>query len=152
MTPEYKLRQEMYHKLNKPSDIIGSPEHKYVWKIGTDEELVQAIVDYFTIPVTLLEYPSKSYAVAVIYAKLLRQYFGVPVLESLKDPKLLHGNDLFYIPYGKTSAEIYDQVLFRPINWNLPQTIATVQYFKEEFYLIANPYFDNSNVINTGNK
>ena len=149
MIKEYKLRQEMYHNLNKPSDLIGTTNHKWTWDLLDDEELVQRIIEYFTIPVAKLSYPSKSYAVAVIYAKLLNKYFKVPVLKALRDKDLLYGNDKFFIPYdNKNSADIYDRVLLKPINWKLPQVMATEQYFKEEFYLLPNPYFNNSNIIN----
>ncbi len=153
MKPEYKLRQEMYHSLYPVDDRIGEGGHPWAYCIDDDDRLVQDIVDYFTVEIShVLLYPSKSYAVAVIYAKLLNKHFGIPVLEALKDPKLLYDNDRFFVPYeAGGSAEIYNRVLLKPINWDLPQVKTTVQYFMKEFLLVDNPYFDNSNIINTKN-
>ncbi len=153
MKPEYKLRQEMYNNLYQIDDRIGLDGHPWAYCIDDDERLVADILEYFTIEIShVLLYPSKSYAVAVIYAKLLNKYFGIPVLEALKDPHLLYDNDRFFVPYrAGGSADIYNRVLLQPINWDLPQVKTTVNYFMEEFLLVPNPYFDNSNIINTKN-
>ena len=150
MTSEYKLRQEMFHHLFKPDDRIE--DHNWLYRYSTIEQLVVDITDYFTIPVETLLYPSKSYAVAIIYAKLLRKYFVVPVLESLMDENLLYGNDRFFEPYSVGFAsEVYNRVIFLPFDENLPQVAKTIEYFKQEFFLYPNPYFDNSSIINTTN-
>ena len=150
MTTDYKLRQEMFHHLFNPDDRIE--EHPWLYRYSTQQQLVDDIKDYFTVPVETLLYPSKSYAVAVIYAKLLRKYFGVPVLESLRDPDLLYGNDKFFEPYQTGfSADVYNSVIFLPFNVDLPQVAKTIEYFKQEFFLYPNPYFNNSSIINTTN-
>lgn len=149
MKEEYKLRQEMYHNLNKPDDDIK--EEPWLFCLDSNDQLVNDITEYMTVPVEKLLYPSKSYAVALIYAKLLHKYFGIRVLTSLKDPELLFKNDSFFVPYKVgVSADIYKRVIFLPIKPELPQVAKTINYFRQEFYLYPNQFFNNSNLINRG--
>lgn len=138
----------MYHYLFCPDDSLK--ELPWVYTLGDDDALIKSVQEYFTQPVSVITYPSKAYAVAVIYAKLLKRFFGVPIIESLKDDHLLYGNDRFFSPYefGKTDY-IYKNVLFIPIQTRLPQVASTIDYFYDEFFIKPNEYFDNSTLINT---
>jgi len=148
--PEYKLRQEMYHHLKKPNDLLK--DEFWIYTFDKDERIISDIIDYFTKPVNLLIYPGKSYAVAIIYAKLLRKYWDIPIMHSLKDPDLLYGNDRFFIPYTPSvSDKIYNHTLFVSYDPKLSQVAKTIDYFHEEFFLKPNQYFNNSHIINTTN-
>lgn len=145
MQKDYKLRQRMYHHLEPIDDYIDDKPFVVVDVPGA--ELIEQIISYFQRPSKQLIYPAKSYAVAIIYARLLNQYFSVPILKALDDPDLFLGNDKFFVPYNRAKF-IYDVVLERnlSINTNLPQVRTTVDYFMKEFYLIPNPYFDNADL------
>lgn len=144
---EHKRRQHMFHALEEPGDEFNAMS--FLRNYEADYELINEIVEYFTTASDIIRYPSKSYAVAIIYAKLLDQYFGEDFYESLNDPDLLHGNDVFFVPYNE-AKHIYDAVLGEislEFNTNLPQVNTTVSYFLEEFYLTDNPYFDNTDIV-----
>lgn len=145
MQKDYKLRQRMYHHLESIDDYIDGEHYVVVDVPGA--ELIEQILSYFQRPVKQLIYPAKSYAVAIIYARLLNQYFGVPTHKALDDPDLFLGNDKFFVPYGRAKF-VYDVILERnlSINTSLPQVRATVDYFMKEFYLVPNPYFDNADL------
>ena len=99
--------------------------------------LADRIVDYMTNPDDRLIYPTKSYAVAIIYAKLIEQHFGIDMMESLDDPELLYDNDKHFVKYSDDKY-VYDQVLSRipyEIRFDLPQLHATKTYFEQEFLI-----------------
>ena len=56
-----------------------------------------------------LIYPAKSYFVAIVYARLLEQYFSIPFLKALNLNDLLP-DDEWYIPYLK-DKNVYDIIL-----------------------------------------
>jgi len=84
-----------------------------------------------------LYYPSKSYAVAIIYAKLLSEYFDENFYSYLKKIDLLD-RDKYFRSY-KTTPEIYesilDQIDINNLDYSLPDMAATKRYFQEEFLL-----------------
>jgi len=90
----------------------------------------------------VLVYPEKSYAVAMVYAKLLEKYFGENFYEVLDDQDLLLG-DKYFVRYSK-NKEWYDKLIATMDEWKLwdfensklPQVQATITYFKKEFQLI----------------
>ena len=140
---EHKIRQQMFHTLEIPDDYFNAPV--FLRNHHSDSELVNEIVEYFTIPVDILKYPSKSYAVAIIYSKLLEIHFGENFYDSLDDLGLLFENDVFFVPYHQ-AKHIYDAVLEQiplDFNTNLPQIQTTIDYFRKEFYLAENPYFNS---------
>ena len=57
------------------------------------EKIVQRAIEYPTIQSVKLFYPGKSYAVALIFAKLLELHFNEDFYTALDDPMLLLGND-----------------------------------------------------------
>ena len=133
---EWKVRQQTYHNFNDLDDLLSSKPHTIT--TPTETELISDIVEYFTIPVSQLIYPSKSYAVAIIYSKLLGTYFNENFYESLNDPHLLYNNDKYFKPYD-SDKPIYDKVLSN-IDLDFgsdipPQVVTTIDYFKKEFYI-----------------
>lgn len=151
MVSNYKIRQELFHALNpNPGDLDVVIPYDHV----KSDELAFQVVDYLLNKDHVISYPAKSYAVAVIYAHLLEQHFGVPFGESLNDPMLLYGNDPHYVPYTD-DPEVYHTIhqnvcLDEGITYGLlhefPQVVATVDYFNREFFINPNPYFDNANL------
>ena len=102
---EWKYKQQLYHLTNFLDDHIE--EKPYIIQ---SDDLVKDIIEYFSIQSNILIYPAKSYAVAIIYAKLLEKYFNEDFYEVLNDPDLLYGNDQFFIKYSDAS-NIYDEVI-----------------------------------------
>jgi len=142
MQKDHKLRQQMFHHLESTDDWL---EDKDVVVLDLPPaELIAHIINYFTIPINKLIYPAKSYAVAIIYAHLLNEHFGVNFYTALKDPDLLAGNDPYFVPYDR-AKDIYDSVIdhvaVHGYRSELPQVKKTTEYFYREFYLIPNPYF-----------
>lgn len=74
------------------------------------DDLVVPAVAYFTDPQDVLVYPAKSYAVALIYARLLWEHFNEAFFEVLDDPDLLYGNDEYFVPYSQDPTT-YDAIL-----------------------------------------
>lgn len=135
---EWKVRQQLYHKLHVPRDILGVDVTFDVVPM-TDAQLIESIREYFTSGTCKIVHPAKSYAVAIIYARLIERYFGGDHLTHLDDPELLFGNDKFFVPYS-TSQDVYDAVLSLiptdPEKIDIPQVRDTVTYFKKEFLLV----------------
>ncbi len=144
---DHKLRQQMFHHLETTDDWLG--DKGYVVVDSHKRQLVDQIIDYFSVVLSTLIYPAKSYAVAIIYAKLLEEHFGVPFYEALNDSDLFMGTDKFFVPYDR-AKEIYDPAIAfmeaNGLHTNLPQVAKTIEYFKKEFYLTPNPYFANTDL------
>ena len=103
----------------------------------SDKELVSRILRFFYEGSELI-YPAKSYFVAIVYAKMLEQYFNISFYEALNQDDLLV-DDRFYCPY-RFRKEIYDEVLQElPKDFlTLESTKKTIVYFKEEFLIGTN--------------
>ena len=147
---EHYIRQQMFHTVEQTDDWLEDLDYIEELELS-DEQLIMAITTYFLTPIKVMTFPAKSYAVAIIYSLLLQKYFSVPFFESLDDDNLLYGTDKYFVPYHK-SKKIYDHVLYNLLNLNkhnildesIPQIQATIQYFKKEFYISPNPYFNNT--------
>jgi hypothetical protein len=144
---EWKLRQEIYHRTNPPHDFI---ENKKVIVCNRNEmygiDFIAEVICYFLREdphIGFLYYPQKSYAVAIIYAKLIQRYFKEDFYELLNDPMLLYGNDKHFVPYEQdvyTYNAIINQLAYRDL-WDFEhnpgsQVQETVRCFKEEFMLV----------------
>lgn len=103
----------------------------------SDKELVSRILRFFYEGSEFI-YPAKSYFVAIVYAKMLEQYFNISFYEALNQDDLLV-DDRFYCPY-RFRKEIYDEVLQElPKDFlTLESTKKTITYFKEEFLIGIN--------------
>jgi len=133
MIAEWKIRQEIYHRLNKEhSDDLNDKE------VVITKNIVDDAVRYFFERDIGWIYPSKSYMVGICYAKWISEEFGGDPLEYLSDPDLLFGNDPYYTCYNDT-PEIYDEILEKIGNYQFDMTSGMVpdvrEYFLEEFMI-----------------
>jgi hypothetical protein len=140
---EHKLRQHLYHQIHKDHD--DKLETIVPRTFASREHQVIEVIKYFNESIDELVYPTKSYAVAIIYAAMLQRHFRVPLLSALNDPALLYDNDPFFVPYH-LNPYVYDRTLpaitlqlleiVSDCLDNLPyQVQKTVEYFKKEFFL-----------------
>ena len=154
--PPHKLLQEIfYHTANREHftdsfSALNENTQKRFFKSMSSDELVESVKQYFREDPEKLVYPTKSFAVALIYAALLYKYFGVQLLESLSDPDLLYGDDPCYASYDKT-PDVYNALIYSAdspiydmmhscIIPDLPHLRQTVEYFYNEF-LINEPIY-----------
>lgn len=132
----WRKRQEQYHNTNNISDydkeyiLIDDPVSTFLY---TQE--------YFKTDIPVLIYPAKSYAVAYIYAYLIKHIFRVQetIPDLLSDPLLLYGNDPFFRPYDDETKYIYDHLIESVALDDFLRTAqarATVQYFMKEMLLL----------------
>lgn len=146
-TKEWKARQEAYHAMtadeDRPDDlnkheIIDIPRH----------ELAFDVLYHFKELPPEFRYPSKSYVVAIVYARLLSEFFGYSPYCYLEDPDLLFGSDPHFKTYSE-DKELYDKVIDF-IGWkfdlNQGTPIHIVPYFYKEF-LITEKEIEGWNAI-----
>lgn len=133
MTKEYKIRQEIYHRLNTEHDDDLS-----LHDIEMNQDIVGNAIKYFNTCDLGWVYPAKSYVVAICYARWLNEYFAEDFYEALNDPNLLYGNDPYYVPY-MSNKDTYDAIINR-IGFDFDETSGIVpdikQYFLKEFDLV----------------
>lgn len=102
---DWKANQVLYHRLTQEhTDAVEN------FPTRIDDNIVGAALDYFFNPQEESVYPGKSYAVAIIYARLLRDYFEEDFYEVLNDPEMLYNNDEYFVPYQQ-DRESYDAIL-----------------------------------------
>lgn len=102
----YKECQRLYHELvRNHADDFSKME------IVEEEELVENALKYFDKAEFPLIYPAKSYAVAIIYALMLKKTYGIPMVESLSDPDLFMGHDQYFRPYGPETKDTYQRII-----------------------------------------
>jgi len=135
--PEWKINQEIYHRLNKNfSDDLN--HHEVIKVTGTD--VVDYAVKYFTEDPGWI-YPSKSFVVAICYAKWLSKEFAENFWKVLDDKELLYNNDPFFLPYNysKFTKERYDAII-EQVGLGFDETKGVIpdikKYFEEEVLLI----------------
>lgn len=124
---EWKIKQEIYHRLNheyrddlNKVDIVMSDDYN-------------DIILHFHEKVDQWIYPAKSYFVAVCYASWIAEDYNEDLIELLKDPMLLAGNDPYFKTYEE-DQETYDKIL-RDIELPLKMTgmVPDVkEYYDEE--------------------
>jgi hypothetical protein len=133
---DWKVRQEVYHRLNQ-SHGDDLKDKQLVFVHG--QEIVDNAVKYFTKDPGWI-YPSKSFVVAICYAKWLSKEFAENFWEVLDDPELLYNNDPYFVPYkySKMSKEIYDAII-NSVGLGFDETQGVIpdirNYFKDEFML-----------------
>ncbi len=133
MLEEWKIRQEIYHRLNRDhSDDLNDKE------IIITANVVLDAIRYFNETDIGWIYPSKSYMVAICYAKWLADYFGGISEHYLDDPDLLYGNDPYFVQYS-SDPKTYNQILEKINGWNFDQKKGMVpdvrKYFNDEFQI-----------------
>jgi hypothetical protein len=102
---EWKIKQEIYHRLNKNFD-----DDLKNFKIEFKEDIVKYALEYFKTDKIGWIYPSKSYVVAICYAKWISQDFNENFYDLLNDKDLLAGNDPYFVTYN-SSKNIYDEII-----------------------------------------
>lgn len=130
---DWKIRQEIYHRLNK--DLRDDLSDK---SIEMSKDIVKNAVRYFNETNVGWIYPAKSYMVAICYSKWLAEKFGGIAEDYLNDPDLLYGNDPYFVEYSKDPAS-YHSILNAIGGWDFDELAGMVpdvkEYFKEEFML-----------------
>lgn len=112
---EWKVKQEIYHRLNQSyADDLN--EVDIVITDNVKEDAARHFFEY----VNEWIYPSKSYAVAFCYAYWISQDYDEDFWELLRDPNLLAGNDPYYKTYNE-SPEVYNY-LFDVVDWPIAMT------------------------------
>lgn len=137
---EWKARQEIYHRLNPETpDMYGPDDIEIVENISPDviAMLVSAYMGGY-VPEKVI-YPAKSYFVALVYARLLRDHFREDPLAVLDDPDLLHGNDPYFIRYSE-APYVYDTIIGK-FGWDFDISVGEIPdvaaYFEDEFQIVS---------------
>ena len=94
---EWKIKQEIFHRLHKKYD-----DDLKLFDIEVTDNVVEKAIEYFNNDKLGWVYPSKSYVVAICYAKWISQDFNENFYEILNDGNLLSGNDPYFLPYEKS--------------------------------------------------
>lgn len=133
MTTEWKIRQDIYHRLNQEhDDDLNTKE------IVITDNVVDDAIRYFIERDIGWIYPSKSYMVGICYARWLSETWGGDPIDYLNDEELLYGNDPYFKPYAE-DPKIYDAILDKINGWNFNQQTGMVPdvrgYFIEEFMI-----------------
>lgn len=135
---EWKIRQELYHRLNRSHPDEYGPDDIEMMEDVWATPIIETVCRYMSgwVPEKVV-YPAKSYFVAIVYSRLLRDHFGENPLEVLDDPDLLHGNDPYFVPYSE-NTHIYDAIL-EVFGWDFDLTLGEIpdvkSYFDTEFML-----------------
>lgn len=109
---EWQIRNQTFKKLFSQTDLGDQLEKEIIIEDFAPEQIIAKALEYPTSTALELYYPAKSYAVAIIFALLLKKEFDEDIYTALSDPDLLNGDD----PYFKTyieSKDIYDAILMR---------------------------------------
>jgi hypothetical protein len=130
---DWKLRQEIYHRINTMhTDDLNTKN------IELSTDIVKDAVRYFNEKDLGWLYPSKSYMVGICYSRWLSEHFGGSPIEYLEDPDLLFGNDPYFVQYS-ADPETYHRILTSVGGWEFNETMGMVpdvkEYFVEEFMI-----------------
>jgi hypothetical protein len=138
---DWRISREMYLKFGTKKTNTEVPDSGLSIEDNMQDVLDHAL-DYFYIYDYTCQYPSKSFAVGVLYATLISKFYGEDVIDLLATSDLLTGDD-FFIPYGYSPEAdfIYDKMLITisntPINNTLPQVRETIDCFFTEIMSLA---------------
>lgn len=105
MVKEWKIKQELFHRLNKYHDDDLSLHH-----ITIESDIVEWAVKYFETDEIGWVYPAKSYVVGICYARWLSEDFDEDFYEVLNDQDLLHENDPYFVRY-MDDKQTYDEII-----------------------------------------
>lgn len=134
--PLWKARQNAFYAMNDEEDFDDDLKKHDVIEIER-HELAFDIIHHFKELPPQFRYPSKSYVVAMVYARLLSEYFGGDKMSYLDDPELLFDNDPYFVPYSE-DKECYDKII-ETIGWEFDLNQGTpahvVPYFIQEFLI-----------------
>ena len=105
---EWKLKQEVYHRLNPThKDTLNDKEIYLIWE---DNDIILNAKRHWVEQVDRFIYPAKSYCVAICYAKWIERDYGDNFDDLLNDKDLLYGNDPYFEIY-KGKEHIYDPII-----------------------------------------
>lgn len=132
MKEEWKIKQEIYHRLNQSHDDDLS-----LHDIEISNDIVGNAIKYFTTNELGWVYPAKSYVVAICYARWLTEHYGGVFYDYLEDPELLHGNDPYFVTYSRDPGTYH--AILNVVGWAFNEELGIVpdvkKYFTEEFML-----------------
>jgi hypothetical protein len=133
ITEEWKIHQEIYHRLNPAhTDDLSN------FDVEISDDIVNNAIKYFKTTNIGWIWPAKSYMVGICYARWLSEVFGGSPIDYLEDPDLLYGNDPNYVTYS-TDPKTYHQVLNGIGGWQFDNSLGVVpqvrHYFDLEFGL-----------------
>lgn len=139
---EWKIRHEIFHRIFKNIDLGDDLSGYNIIFENEPHLIIKRALEYpFSQDSKNLYYPGKSYAVALIFAKLLEKEFNENFYEVLDDEFLLYKNDPYFKPYSKDKF-IYDSIiklfpfdLIFDKNINSDNLKKTIEYFYKEFLL-----------------
>lgn len=100
----------MYHQMHSEegySDDLGREE---IVEEFDKDSIIKRACEYPVKQDSVLYYPGKAYAIAIMAAKYLEQEYDEEILEVLDDPDLLYGNDPYFVPYSR-DKDTYDKIL-----------------------------------------
>lgn len=127
---EWKVRQEVYHRLTQEHGDNLNQCH-----IEIVDDVATSAIRYFTEQEIGWLYPSKSYVVAILYAKWLHEEFGEDFLTALNDPDLLFNNDPYYVPYSQDPETYVKIIAALPRDMTQGMIPDIREYFEKEFML-----------------
>ena len=105
---EWKLKQEVYHRLNPThKDTLNDKEIYLIWE---DNDIILNAKRHWVEQVDRFIYPAKSYCVAICYAKWIERDYGDNFYDLLNDKDLLYGNDPYFEIY-KGKEHICDPII-----------------------------------------
>ena len=129
---DWKIRQEIYHRLTTEYD-----DDLKTKDVTISENVVDDAIRYFYDKNIGWIYPSKSYKVAICYARWLEHYFGGDAYDYLNDSELLYGNDPYFIEYSR-DPKTYHEIL-ETVTWEFDENSGMVpdvkEYFLKEFLI-----------------
>lgn len=128
---DWKIKQELYHRLN----VVHEDDLSKV-NIQKTNNVVDDAIRYFNERDIGWIYPSKSYVVAICYAWWLSHDFQEDFADLLNDKDLLYGNDPYFKTYSEdtdTYNAIIDKVL--PLNETKGMIPDIKKWYTAEFML-----------------
>jgi hypothetical protein len=131
MNKEWKIRQELYHRMMKDhNDDLNKI------KIELSDDVIENAIKYFYDKNMPFIYPSKSYVVAICYAYWLSKDFNEDFYELLNDGNLLYGNDPYFKIYNE-DINTYDSILKKimPLDETKGIVPDVKEYYKKEFLI-----------------
>ncbi len=137
----WKVNQQIYHRLNPETPDMYGPDDIEIMEHADSYTITAMVAKYMQgyIPEKVI-YPAKSYFVALVYARLLRDHFDEIPLMVLNDPDLLFGNDPHFQTYHD-AQHIYDAIL-NVFGWDFDLTLGEIpdvqSYFMDEVMLASN--------------
>lgn len=133
---EWQIRNQTFKMLFSETDLGDRLENEIVVEEFSREQIIQKAIDYPTSTAVELYYPAKSYAVAIIFALLLKKEFGEDVYFSLSDADLLNGDDPYFKTYPE-AKEIYDEILAKfPL-----ESVLNPKQYSENFQKTCNYFY-----------